>query len=332
MLLSSVAERVYWFARYVERVENTARMILVNNNLLLDMPRNSTLGWAPIVAITGSAKLFYEHHDEASERNVLRFLVMDSRNTGCMMSSISAARENLRTSRAIFPRAVWETLNDLYNYAKENKSNVLSRRSRYAFMQHVIDSCHLISGKLSASMSHDQIYEFLRMGRNIERADMTSRVIDVRADNLLPKHSEDIKPFDDIQWKSVLDSLAAYQMYRRYVHVRVRGAEVLRYLLQDLYFPRAIGHCIDQFQRCLQNLPASELPLRALGKARRMVQEADVNKIINENLSDFINDLQLVFIDINSQVTSVYFESKEETLSSTSGGADPGSIRLAASA
>jgi uncharacterized alpha-E superfamily protein len=332
MLLSSVAERVYWFARYVERVENTARMILVNNNLLLDMPRNSTLGWAPIVSITGQAKLFYEHHEEASERNVLKFLVMDSRNTSCMLSSLASARENLRTSRAIFPRAVWETLNDLYAYTKENKSAVLSRRGRYTFMRHVIDSCHLISGKLSASMSHDQIYEFLRMGRNIERADMTSRVIDVRGDNLLPKLSEDIKPFDDIQWKSVLDSLAAYQMYRRYVHVRVRGAEVLRYLLQDSYFPRAIEHCLDQFEHCLQNLPVNELPLRALVKARRMVQEANVKKLVGGKLNDYINDLQLLFIEINAQVTLVYFEGRDELAPPATGERDTGNLRLAASA
>jgi len=311
MLLSSVAERVYWFARYVERVENTARMILVNNNLLLDMPRNSTLGWAPIVSITGIPEKFYEKHKEATERNVMSFLVMDSNNPSCMMCSISHARENLRTSRAIFPRAIWETLNDLYNYAKENKSAVLTRRNRYNFLIHVIDSCHLISGKLSASMSHDQIYEFVRLGRNIERADMTTRVVDVRAENLLPKHDEDLKPFDDIQWKSVLDSLAGYQMYRRYVHVRVHGVEVLRYLLQDIHFPRAIHHCLNQLELCLRNLPMNEAPQYALVKAQRMVRNAKVEKIVHDNLNDYINQLQLAFIDINAELTSSYFEGKE---------------------
>jgi uncharacterized alpha-E superfamily protein len=311
MLLSSVAERVYWFARYVERVENTARMILVNNNLLLDMPRNSTLGWGPLVSITGIADKFYEIHKEPSERNVMSFLVMDSANPSCMLCSISLARENLRTSRAIFPRSVWETLNDLFNYAKENKSVVLTRRKRYEFLSHVIDSCHLISGKMSASMSHDQIYEFVRMGRNIERADMTTRVIDVRADNLLPKYDEELKPFDDIQWKSVLDSLAGYQMYRRYVHVRVRGVEVLRFLLQDKYFPRAINHCLNQLEHCLRNLPLNEAPQYALVKAQRMVRNAKVGKLVNDNLNDYINQLQLAFIEVNAELTSTYFEGKE---------------------
>ncbi len=311
MLLSSVAERVYWFSRYIERIENTARMILVNNNLLLDMPRNSTLGWAPLVSITGKADVFYEKHKEANERNVMRFLVMEPENDSCMLCSLKYARENLRTSRAIFPRAVWETLNNLFNYAKDNKSAVLTRRDRYKFLSHVIDSCHLISGKLSASMSHDQIYEFVRMGRNLERADMTSRVIDVRAENLLPKHDEDLKPFDDIQWKSVLDSLAGYQMYRRYVHVRVRGVEVLRYLLQDEYFPRAINHSLAQVEQCLRNLPLNEAPQYALVKAQRMVRNAKIEKIVHDNLNDYINKLQLAFIAINAELTSTYFEGKE---------------------
>lgn len=311
MLLSSVAERVYWFARYVERVENTARMVLVNNNLLMDMPKNSTLGWAPLVSITGIADAFYEKYDEASERNVLKFLVMDSANQSCMVCSINHARENLRTSRAIFPRAVWETINDLYHYTRENRSSVIARRSRYVFLSHIIDLCHLITGKLSASMSHDQIYEFVRMGRNIERADMTSRVIDVRADNLLPKYDEDLKPFDDIQWKSVLDSLAAYQMYRRYVHVRVQGVEVLSYLLQDRYFPRAIHHCLNQVEQCLRNLPLNEAPQYALVRAQRKIRNVNVRNIVNGKLNKYINDLQLCFIDLNAELTSSYFEGRE---------------------
>ena len=97
MLLSSVAERVYWFARYVERIENTARMILVNNNLLMDMPRNATLGWAPLVSIIGKTEIFYDTYDKDSERNVMRFLVMDSNNQSCMLSTLKDTRENLRT-------------------------------------------------------------------------------------------------------------------------------------------------------------------------------------------------------------------------------------------
>lgn len=313
MLLSSLAERVYWFARYVERVENTARIILVNNNLLMDTPRTITLGWSPIVSITGCAELFYEHHQEATEQNVMRFLVMDAHNPGCMLNALDQARENLRTSRAIFPREIWETVNDLHNYVKVNKSTALSRRGRYTFLKHVIDTCHIISGKLSATMSHDQTYDFLLLGRNIERADMTTRVIDVRAENLLPNHNEELKPFDDIQWKSVLDSLAAYLVYRRCVRVPVRGAEVLRFLLKDLCFPRALMYCLTEIEQCLKVLPLNEMPLKISRKAQRLAKRANVSQLAKVDLNDFIDKLQLVLIDLNEQLSLAYFQLPEET-------------------
>mgnify|MGYP001816128930 FL=1 len=312
MLLSSVAERVYWMSRYIERAENTARIILVNHNLLLDMPRTRELGWEALVAIMGSREAFYEHHAEASERNVIRYLVSDPHNPNSLVACLAQARENLRTTRAIVPRSAWETLNDTYAYASENKASAAARRGRYAYLRHIIDSCHMLGGKLSGTMSHDQTYDFLRMGRNMERADMTTRVIDVRGSNLLPSHSEELKPFDDIQWKSVLDSLAAYQMYRRQVHVRVFGKAVLRFLLQDAVFPRAVQYTLSEVEHCLRSLPGNEAALRVLGRAQRMVQQVEVSGIVHAGLTDFINELQLVHSELNGQLMASFFEAVEE--------------------
>jgi uncharacterized alpha-E superfamily protein len=307
MLLSSVAERMYWMARYIERAENTARIILVHTNLMLDMPRGIAIGWEPLVAIMGSASVFREHYGEASERNVVRFLVSDKNNPNCVSCSLAQARENLRTTRAIVPRSAWETLNDLFEFTRENLAAGISRRGRYAYMKRVIDYCQLLTGKLSGTMSHDQSYDFLRLGRNMERADMTTRVIDVRATNLLPKQVDELKPFDDIQWKSVLDSLTAYQMYRRHVHVRVRGQQALRFLLQEGDFPRSVQHCLAEVEHCLHRLPGNEGALRVLGRARRMVQEVAIDKIVREGLYDFIDDLQRVHGELHEQLTATYF-------------------------
>lgn len=319
MLLSSVAERVYWMSRYIERAENTARIILVNNNLLLDLPRGIELGWEPLVAITGGAELFREHYEEAGERNVMRFLVSDVRNPNCIVSSLANARENLRTTRAILPRAAWETLNDLYAYASDNKTSGMSRRGRYAYMRRIIDYSQLMAGKLSSTMSHDQTYDFIRLGRDMERSDMTTRVIEVRASNLLPSITEELRPFDDIQWKSVLDSLAAYQMYRRQVHVRVRGKEVLRFLLRNPTFPRAVHYCLTEVDHCLRRIGGSESALRVLGRAQRMLDEVEISGIIGDGLTEFINELQKVHSELNNQISTSYFELREE----------PGELKLA---
>jgi uncharacterized alpha-E superfamily protein len=314
MLLSSVAERVYWMARYVERAENTARIILVNHNLLLDIPRtkNTEFGWEALVSITGNSELFAEHNAEVSERNVLRFLVADEHNPNCIVCSLGMARENQRTTRAIVPRDAWEVLNDLYAYSRDNRNSGISRRGRFNYMRRIIDYCQMLAGKLSSTMSHDMAYEFMRMGRNMERADMTTRVLDVRASNLLPSHGEELKPFDDIQWKSVLDSLEAYQMYRRHVHVSVRGRAVLRFLLQDELFPRTVHYCLGEVEQCLRKLPGNESALRVLGRAQRLVKEVNAAEILEEGLNTFIDELQKIHGKLNQQLTDTYFKGLEE--------------------
>lgn len=308
MLLSSVAERVYWMARYIERAENTARIILVHHNLLLDLPRHVEFGWEALVTITGNRERFHEHHEEATERNVLRFLIADHNNPNCITCSLAMARENLRTTRAIVPRSAWETLNDLHAWTRDNLNNGLSRRGRFAYLRRIIDYCQLLAGKLSGTMSHDQTYDFIRMGRNMERADMTTRVIEVRASNLLPSINEELKPFVDIQWKSVLDSLAGYQMYRRHVHVRIRGREVLRFLLHDERFPRTVHYCLGEVEQCLRGLPGNEAALRVLGRAQRMVREVDVTEILSDGLNSFVDDLQQVHTQLHEQLTATYFQ------------------------
>ena len=312
MLLSSVAEHIYWMSRYIERAENTARIILVHNNLMLDMPRRLAIGWDPLVYIMGSMNEFTQRYEEASERNVVRFLVSDKSNSSCITFSLGQARENLRTIRAIVPRAAWETLNDLHEYSLENAASGINRRGRYAYMKRVVDSCQLLAGKLSGTMSRDMAYEFLRIGRFMERADMTSRVIDVRATNLLPRQTDELKPFDDIQWKSMLDLVMAYQMYRRYVHVGVRGREVLRFLLQEAEFPRSIHFCLAEVDCCLRRLPGNESVLRALGRAQRLAQAFSIGNNVTDGLHGFIDELQLVHKEVHDQLVASYFEVPQE--------------------
>lgn len=308
MILSRVAETIYWIARYIERTENTARIVMVNANLLMDLPKGIAQGWEPILAITGSKELFYEHYSDLNERNVVKFLIADKYNPGSMLSSLDQARESLRTTRVIVPRGMWEVFNDLYYYSHENKAKGISKQGRYDYLTHVIRSCQLVTGNISGSMSHDLTYEFIRMGRNLERADMISRVLGVRAGNLLPDVDEGLKPFDDIQWKSILESLAAYQMYRRHVHVRVKGEAVLTYLLQDKQFPRSIMHCITEVENSLRQMPGNDASLRTLGRLQRLVNDANVRDIRMQGLITYIDELQILLGQVHEQLMSNYFQ------------------------
>jgi uncharacterized alpha-E superfamily protein len=313
VLLSRLAQTAYWIGRYVERAENTARLVMVNANLVMDLPKGIKLGWYPVLNITGNRQLFFEHYEHGTDQNVVRFLVADRRNPGSILSSLDVARENMRTSRVIMPREAFESLNDLYLYARDNTARGLAAGRRFEVLDAIIRHCQQVTGLLSGTMSHDDSYTFIKMGRNLERADMTTRVIDVRTDSLVLDELEDLKPFEDIQWRSVLNSLAAYQMYRRHVHMRVSGRDVLRYLFHDREFPRSVLHTLGEVQGCLAKLPRNEDPLRSLGHAQRFIQEADLGGLGGETLNRFIDEFQIQLGAVHNQVTETYFQAELPT-------------------
>lgn len=313
-MLSRVAENIYWLARYVERAENTARVVGVNANLLLDLPRGIAPGWEPLVAITGRMAQFEESYSDYGERNVVKFLLGDNQNPGSILVALAAARENARTIRDIIPREGWEQLNELYLFARENLQSGLTKRGRHAYLKRVILGSQTITGLLAGTMNHDEGYHFLRIGRNLERADMTTRIIDVRSANLLPKESAELGPFDNIQWVSVLKSLTAYQMYRRSMQVRVRRPDVLRFLFQSLEFPRAIHYAVDAVEQDVVRLPNHDSTLRVLGRVKRAVLGTDVAALQQEDLHRFIDDMQVGLAELHESLSGTYFLSAPEAM------------------
>lgn len=307
MMLSRVAENLYWMARYLERTENVARLITVNTNLLLDLPRRVLPGWAPLIEITGSREIFAKQYAEPDERSVVKFLVGDAANPGSILSSLDLARENARTVRDFIPREAWEQVNELYLYAKNHQASGLGRRRRYEYLRGVILGVQQIAGLLAGTMTHDEGYDLLRMGRNLERADMTIRIIDVRSENLLPGKSEELTPFENIQWVSVLKSLSAYQMYRRAMQVRVRRPDVLRFLFKERLFPRAIYYTISEVENCLKHLPRREVPLGSVSRLRELITGSQPELLDQAGLHLFIDDLELGLIDLNSAISDTYF-------------------------
>lgn len=305
-MLSRVAESLYWMARLIERAENTARLINVNTHLLFDLPKGISPGWRPLTVITGSEALFEGHYKKFDERSVIKFLMGDPANPGSILSALLVARENARTMRDIMPREAWEQITDLYHYAKDNLQSGLLQRGRYEYLNRIILGAQQITGLLAGTMIHDHGYDFLRIGRNLERADMTIRIIDVRSASLLPDQAS-LTPFENIQWMSVLRSLSGYQMYRRAMQVRVHRADVLKFLFQNTAFPRSFLHCISTVEDCLQRLPRSDAALRIAARTKRLVHEADVALLQQQDLHAFIDELESPLADLHEQITATYF-------------------------
>lgn len=307
-MLSRVAEHLYWMARYLERAENTARLITANANLILDLPRNIRPGWESLIAITGSRDLFSENYPATTETSVIRFLIGEQRNPASILCSLRFARENARTVRDIIPREAWEQINELYLRANDHLANGLSARRRFGYLKDIILGVQQLAGIAAGTMSHDAGYEFYRLGCNLERADMTTRIIDVRYQDYEAERVEAMRPFENILWMSVLKSLTAYQMYRRHRQAAVTRLDVVEFLLKDRAFPRSTRFCIDEMAGCLHNLPRSQKPLELLGPLDQLIDGCCASTLAREDLHEFIDKVQIRLADVHTAIKACYFD------------------------
>lgn len=306
-MLSRVANQLYWYGRYLERVECTARLIRVNANLLLDLPREVEIGWMPLVEILGLDAEFARLDQPADERHVVRFLTLDEKNPSSLISCIASARTNLRSTRDIVARELWEQTNQLHLMMRD--SNAAALRQKHDFLTRIIMDVNTITGLSYSVMSSDLAFQFMRLGANLERADMTTRILDIRAEDLLlPGDSAIDSQFDNILWMSVLKSLSAYQLYRQHVRKRVSGPDVLRYLLQDQRHPRSLAFCIDRLKAGLGRLPDHEAPLQHVTKLSTRVNKAPVKKLAGKAMADFLDDIQVDLHGVHDAITQRYFD------------------------
>lgn len=305
-ILSRVAERVYWLGRYIERVESTARLVTVTSNLLMDLPIRLPLGWRPLIDITGSATLFDSLYADASEHNVCRFLISDTRNPGSMIRSIEGVRENARTVRETMPRVTFEYVNDLHHFARSELGPGASRRRRREALDGVGLRVHQFEGFLSRNMLHDAHWTFLRLGNQLERADMTTRTIDAGSVNLLPGH--DFEAFEEAQWRSVLISLYAMQSYHAAVGQPVSRAPVLEFLLRAGHLPRSYTRCLAQMRSSVRDLPRNRRPMRDCNTAIVALANADVAGLEGPTLRAFMDECQKHLGRIHTSITETWFD------------------------
>jgi uncharacterized alpha-E superfamily protein len=312
-MLSSVAERVYWLGRYLERVENTARLVNVYSSMLLDLPSGSHIGWGLLVDITGCNEEYDKLHQTVEEKQVVRFLLADTKNYASVINCANMMRENARTTREVIPAEAWEQVNNLYLTLKEELTRTISRRSRQQMLETVEASCQRIFGILSGSMSHNAAFAFIQLGRKIERADMTSRIVDVGSISMLPAFSRTnkqklfLEPHENVVWMNVLRCVSGYQAYRQKTHSQVKGEDVVKFLLQDDEFPRSLGYCLNDITRYLQKLPNNTEVLRAVARVRKITTDVNISNLLQHGLLDFIDELQISIADIHEELNSTWF-------------------------
>lgn len=305
-MLSRAAERVYWAGRYLERAENTARIIQQYSQLLLDLPEEADVGWYELIQIFGAAQTFEGGGSDHDEQEILEFLLADSDSGGSLNFYIRMARDNIRNSRDLLPQESWENVNELYQNARRKLSATAAGVDRFEVLSDCIGRCQQINGILAGTMSHESPYFFLTLGQNLERADMTSRIIDVAA-AYLQQNERLVLRYGSTLWTNVLKSVSGFQMYRQYSQPAVEGLAVIDYLLNDTAFPRAVRASILQARQTAASLPRCDHLMHALDKAGHSLPSPLPEDLDGAAVSEMMDTLQKRLGDAHVAVVDTWF-------------------------
>jgi uncharacterized alpha-E superfamily protein len=323
-MLSRVADSIYWMSRYVERAENLARFADVTLNMMLDLPTGAPEQWRPLINATGDDEEFFERYGDPTRDNVIQFLTFDREYPNSILSCLHSARENARSVREAIGSEMWEHLNQFYLSVLDAASDPGSLESLNDFFQHVKMSSHLFTGITVTTMSQGEGWHFARMGRLLERADKTSRILDVKYFTLLPSLQDVGTPMDDLQWSSVLRSVSGFEMYRKRHH-GITPKRVVDFLVLDRQFPRAIIHCIDHANQSLHAISGSPEGTfcnpaeKRLGLLRSELAYAEIDEILTSGLHEFLDSFQSKLNSVGEAIFQTYIAMRPDNEEASDG-------------
>ncbi len=312
-MLSRAAESIYWMSRYLERAENVARFIEVNCHLMLDLPIAVKGQWEPLVLTTGDQDLFYENYETDNQANVIDFLTFNAENPNSILSCLRNARESARSIREIISTEMWEQINKFYRTV-QNTDKSQAQNAPHAYFTDIIMASHLFTGIQRNTMSHNEAWQFARLGRALERADKTSRILDVNDYYVLWPEVEDVgTPFKNVQWSALLKSVSALEMYRKHFGP-IDPHNVVNFLILNREFPRAIRYCLfgaNQSLHIISGTPEGSFkntPEQLMGRLLAELDYASIDDIIASGLYAYLDDFQTHLNKIDTAIFETFFQ------------------------
>lgn len=296
----------------MERAEDTARILDVHYYTLVERHHTSQrLRWDPIIRIAGEQDRFYQFHQEADAESVFHYLAFSRDNPNSIYECVARVRENSRTIREIISREMWEDINGFYHEMKNFKPEEELRGGPHRFCRRVIFAGHRFSGVSDGTLPHDEGWQFMRIGKFLERAEMSARIVNVQYQNLVEK--EGVEDLDDHQWMAVLKSAGAYQAYRRWNQSRIVPARVADLLILHPDHPRSVRFCFTQIQQALRDISgtipgdyANEAE-RLTGKVLESLRYYRIEEIFEKGLEEYLGELQSSCRAIGHQIARRYF-------------------------
>ena len=319
-MLSRVAAALFWMSRYYERAENTARLIDVNINMMLDMGNvlgaegSSAHAWNPIIGIASPFAEFRARYPRTTQEAAIEWLTFGEGNPNSILSCIKNARENARAMRGNISSEMWEQVNTTYVNLRGTTNDDIWCEGAHQYFRRVREASQLFQGLVETTMRRDEGWQWIKIGSYLERADATTRLIDVKYHILLPSLDEVGGPIDNVQWMAVLKSCSAYEAYQRRYAARITPSRVAEFLVLDRTFPRAVRFCFDQMHWSLRSIGIEHgdlgegAPEIVASNLRRTLQETTMNSIIQFGLHQYMTQLQADCVEVSNKISNRYFQ------------------------
>jgi transglutaminase-like putative cysteine protease/uncharacterized alpha-E superfamily protein len=314
-----MAEAVYWAGRYLERAEDVARVVAVHGETVFDLPVGEEVDWRSLVTVAGTeedfaawlptARPFPGPGSDTVESRVVRYVVTEPDNPSSVVSSLRSARENLRAAQPVVPGQAWEVANQLWLTLRDDAypRDGSGRDGRSRALTAVVDGCQRLNGVLWGNMRRDEALAFLRIGQDLERVDVTARVLETQALALMMEPADPDDPYAEVRRLAVLRALAADQPFRRNGSVEAPAPAVLRFVLHDARFPRSAAACLADVGDLAKGLPRSGPVAAAVDEAAIVVADVPTGRLTVETLVEVARALQSSVAVVHEQIDATYF-------------------------
>jgi len=315
MMLSRMAEALYWMARYLERADNAARLLEINLLHLVETEETSGIEtqWKPYLDISGSEALFHQLYGNAAiaKESVVSFLTQEKSNPNSMLNILQGARENARVVRDCITKEMWESMNHLWLWASDRLKTPLSPDRAPSFCRTLRHETAGFDGLTASTMMQGEAYSFYRMGLFMERGDMTTRILDVKYYILLPDVSKVGSALDYYQWMALLKSLSGFEAFRRLHPAGLRPADVAEFVILCPEFPRSLRFCIERIGNALShvnNIPPVSATQQACQKLKDALDRHTAESIFQQGLHEYLAEMLKLLAQLNKALQAQYFE------------------------
>jgi uncharacterized alpha-E superfamily protein len=315
-MLSRVADSLYWMSRYVERAENIARILDVNLQLMLDLPKLAAEEqmklWGPVLRSTGEDTDFDQHYKVMSSENVIDFLTLNTKNSNSIVNCLTTARENARHVREQISLEMWEEINRTYLWMKGQTLKKIQKQGPYEFFTAVKNASHLFQGITDGTMTHGEDWDFIQVGKYLERADMTTRILDANDEIFITRPAKHAHTNGTLQWSAILRSCSSHDAYRKFYVAQVEPDKVVEFLILNEFFPRSIRFCagaLDEALRRISGCKDEHFTNQAEKLTGRLVAELNysaLEDIKTVGMHKYMDELQVKLNSIGEAIFQTY--------------------------